>query len=59
LLLTKLDETQCHGPILGLPLVSRLPVSYLTTGQNVPDDIQEATPRAVADFLLAGFEAQP
>ena len=55
LLLTKLDETQCHGPLLGLPVVSRLPLSYLTTGQNVPDDIEEATPEAVARYLSEGL----
>jgi flagellar biosynthesis protein FlhF len=55
LLLTKLDETECHGPLLSLPVVSRLPLSYLTTGQNVPDDIEEATPEAVAQYLLRGF----
>jgi flagellar biosynthesis protein FlhF len=56
LLLTKLDETDCHGPLLGLPLASRLPLSYLTTGQNVPDDIEEATPARVADYLLRGWD---
>jgi len=57
LLLTKLDETICHGPLFGLPVVSRLPLSYLTTGQNVPDDLEIATPRAVADHLLDEREA--
>ena len=52
LLLTKLDETTCHGPLFGLPSTSRLPLSYLTTGQNVPDDIESATPRVVADYLV-------
>lgn len=56
LLLTKLDETECHGPLLGLPLVSRLPLSYLTTGQNVPDDIEEARPDRVAAYLVRGVE---
>jgi len=55
LLLTKLDETDCHGPLLSLPVVSRLPLSYLTTGQNVPDDIEEATPDGVARYLLKDF----
>lgn len=55
LLLTKLDETECHGPLLSLPLASRLPLSYLTTGQNVPDDLEEATPDRVADYLLEGW----
>ncbi len=57
LLLTKLDETECHGALLGLPLVARLPLSYLTTGQNVPDDIEEATPQGVAGYLVRGLEA--
>ncbi|GAB4255263.1 MAG: flagellar biosynthesis protein FlhF [Deferrisomatales bacterium] len=55
LLLTKLDETDCLGAVLGLPLGSRLPLSYLTTGQNVPDDIEPATPARVADCLLRGL----
>ncbi len=57
LLLTKLDETECHGALLGLPLIARLPLSYLTTGQNVPDDIEEATPQGVAGYLVRGLEA--
>ena len=52
LVLTKLDETECLGPLLHLPVVSRLPLSYLTTGQNVPDDIEPATPEIVAEHLL-------
>jgi flagellar biosynthesis protein FlhF len=56
LLLTKLDETTCHGALFGLPVASRLPLSYLTTGQNVPDDIEIATPRGVADYLLRAVE---
>ncbi|MDW7710996.1 MAG: flagellar biosynthesis protein FlhF [Deferrisomatales bacterium] len=58
LLLTKLDETDCHGPLLGLPAVSRLPLSYLTTGQNVPDDIEEATPEAVARYVCGALGAE-
>lgn len=57
LLLTKLDETECHGPLLGLPLASRLPLSYLTTGQNVPDDIEEASPPLVADHIVRGLRS--
>lgn len=59
LLLTKLDETECHGPLLGLPLASRLPLSFLTTGQNVPDDIEEASSRGVAERLLRGLGGTP
>ncbi len=57
LILTKLDETGSHGALLGLPLASRLPLSYVTTGQNVPDDIEEATAAGVCAYLLRGLEA--
>lgn len=59
LLLTKLDETDCHGPLLSLPLASRLPLSYLTVGQNVPDDLEEATPARVAEYLCRGLGGNP
>lgn len=56
LLLTKLDETDCFGPLFELPFASRLPLSFLTTGQNVPDDMDEAEPLLVAKYLLKGLE---
>jgi flagellar biosynthesis protein FlhF len=52
LVLTKLDETQCHGPLLQLPVVSKLELAFMTTGQNVPDDLEGATPEKVASYLL-------
>jgi flagellar biosynthesis protein FlhF len=38
-----------------LPLVRscKLPLSYLTNGQNVPDDIETAEPGRVARLVLA------
>jgi flagellar biosynthesis protein FlhF len=36
---TKIDETVSLGPVLGLMYTEGLPASYLTNGQNVPDDI--------------------
>lgn len=59
LLLTKLDETDCFGPLFELPFASRLPLSFLTTGQNVPDDIEKAAPSLVAEYLLKGLEPSP
>ncbi len=51
LLLTKLDEATNHGHLL--PLVcGRLPVSYTTHGQNVPDDIQPANPQRLVESIL-------
>jgi flagellar biosynthesis protein FlhF len=52
LLLTKLDEATGAGHLLTLLRDCRLPVSYLTDGQNVPDDIQVAEREGFAQMLL-------
>jgi flagellar biosynthesis protein FlhF len=56
LVLTKLDEAASLGSLLPLVRASRLPLSYLTHGQNVPDDIAPADARRVAHAVL-GMEA--
>lgn len=52
LLLTKLDEAMSLGHLLTLFRNCPLPLSYLTTGQNVPDDIAIASASSLADQLL-------
>ncbi len=52
LVLTKLDETTGLGNLLSLVRSSGLPLSYLTNGQNVPDDIQAAEPQSLAACML-------
>ena len=52
LTLTKLDETTEFGNILALLRQCQLPVSYLTNGQNVPDDIQPADANRLARQIL-------
>jgi flagellar biosynthesis protein FlhF len=52
LLLTKLDEANGLGGLLPLLRNSRLPVSYLTHGQNVPEDIETADARKLARIML-------
>ena len=42
LILTKLDEANGLGNVLPVLRSSGLPLSYLTNGQNVPDDIETA-----------------
>jgi flagellar biosynthesis protein FlhF len=56
LLLTKLDEANSLGHLVSLVRDCRLPISYLTDGQNVPDDIQVAERRRLA-YLLMGIES--
>lgn len=52
LLLTKLDEAMSLGHLLTLVRKCGLPISYLTNGQNVPDDIEVAAARPLADTIL-------
>jgi flagellar biosynthesis protein FlhF len=42
LIFTKADETSCFGNILNAKFITSKPISYLTTGQSVPDDIEIA-----------------
>jgi flagellar biosynthesis protein FlhF len=52
LLVTKLDEATALGNLVSLARASRLPFSYLTDGQNVPDDIAVADPRRLSQLIL-------
>ncbi len=52
LIFTKVDETLSHGSILNQLLRFPHPVSYLGTGQKVPEDIELATPKRLLTFLF-------
>jgi len=52
LLFTKLDETSTYGPILSTLARVKRPLSYLGTGQEVPEALELATSRRVADLIL-------
>ncbi|HEX7448212.1 MAG TPA: flagellar biosynthesis protein FlhF [Pirellulales bacterium] len=52
LILTKLDEAAGLGSLLPLLQTSGLPLSYVTHGQNVPDDIAPADGRVIAERIL-------
>ncbi|MCY2993651.1 MAG: flagellar biosynthesis protein FlhF [Planctomycetota bacterium] len=52
LLLTKLDEATTLGQLLALARSTRWPLSYVTTGQNVPEDIEPADHRKLTRLLL-------
>ncbi|WLR52354.1 flagellar biosynthesis protein FlhF [Bacillus tianshenii] len=45
LIFTKVDETEKYGSLINLPFKHAIGVAYVTNGQNVPDDIKEASPR--------------
>ena len=52
LILTKLDEAAGMGSLLTAARKLPLPVSYLTTGQDVPDDIECANASRMARLVL-------
>ena len=40
LIFTKIDETSSLGVVLNVKEITGKPLSYVTTGQSVPDDIE-------------------
>jgi flagellar biosynthesis protein FlhF len=48
---TKTDETRARGVIINQILRLRMPISFVTTGQKVPDDIIKATKKDVLRLL--------
>ncbi len=50
--ITKVDETESLSPLLGVVAERGLPVSYLGIGQRVPEDLNRATPSALAGVVL-------
>ncbi len=56
LMITKLDETRLHGALYATLAEARLPLSYFSVGQNVPDDIVLAKPDIIADFVIKSGE---
>lgn len=54
LIFTKLDETVTLGSLLNLKLYTGAPLSYVTCGQNVPNDIEQFNPQKTVKLLLGG-----
>lgn len=54
LIFTKLDETYSYGTIYNLRMHTNASLSYVTYGQNVPDDIDSFKPQQIVKKLLGG-----
>ena len=54
LLFTKLDETNAYGNILNIRAHTGAPLSYVTSGQAVPEDISVVDVQELAKRLLTG-----
>ena len=53
---TKLDEAQDASTMINFLIAQQKPVSYFTTGQQVPEDIEAVTKKRVAALLLSGMK---
>ncbi|WP_252250239.1 flagellar biosynthesis protein FlhF [Clostridium sp. ZBS13] len=51
-IITKLDETTVYGSLYNIMKRSNKPVKYITTGQNVPNDMIVPTREEMARFML-------
>jgi flagellar biosynthesis protein FlhF len=52
MIFTKADEAGSMGSVLTHNLIHRIPISYLTTGQRVPEDIEEASAAHIIERCL-------
>jgi len=51
---TKLDEAVGFGVVLKCLERAKVRLSYVTTGQDVPDDIEIGQPERVIDMIVGG-----
>lgn len=55
MMFTKLDETRGFGNIFSLVYETKVPISYFSIGQEVPEDLAVATSDFLVDCLMNGF----
>ncbi|RLB82058.1 MAG: hypothetical protein DRH15_06330, partial [Deltaproteobacteria bacterium] len=56
---TKLDEAVDGSSMINFLLKCNRPVSYLTTGQSVPEDIEVATRKRIGELILRRNYVRP
>ncbi|MEG0004882.1 MAG: flagellar biosynthesis protein FlhF [Clostridium sp.] len=52
IILTKLDETDSYGSVINSLYYSRVPLSFICTGQDVPDDIEVPSINKIHNMIL-------
>lgn len=55
MMFTKLDETRGFGNIFSLVYETKVPISYFSVGQEVPEDLVVANSDFLVDCLLHGY----
>ncbi|OGQ94834.1 MAG: flagellar biosynthesis protein FlhF [Deltaproteobacteria bacterium RIFOXYD12_FULL_57_12] len=52
IIFTKIDECGSFGALINVPFRDGYPLSYLTNGQRVPEDLLYADPQAIANLII-------
>ncbi len=55
MMFTKLDETRGFGNLFSLVYETKVPISYFSIGQEVPEDLAVATSDFLVECLMNGF----
>jgi flagellar biosynthesis protein FlhF len=53
ILFTKIDEGACWGNLLNQSIQTQVPVSYLSAGQEIPEDVEPASIKSIARLLIS------
>ncbi len=56
-ILTKFDETRKVGELFSFLIEQDIPVSYISSGQNVPDDLEPANKEKMMDRFVSELDA--
>jgi flagellar biosynthesis protein FlhF len=54
LLFTRFDETASFGPVLGEVIRTGKPLSFFSTGQRIPEDLENASREKLMQLVLGG-----
>ncbi|GAX60030.1 flagellar biosynthetic protein FlhF [Candidatus Scalindua japonica] len=49
---TRVDETSLYGTLFSVAMETQIPLSWITDGQEIPEDIRPVTTGIVADMIL-------
>ncbi len=49
---TRIDETCLYGTLFSVAMETQIPLSCISDGQDIPEDIRPVTAKMVADMVL-------
>jgi flagellar biosynthesis protein FlhF len=58
LLFTRLDETETFGPVVSRSIRMGKPISFLSHGQRIPEDLEAATAGRLLDLIVGPLAAR-